>query len=157
MIVNPTPITPATMSGMWVANVRIQLPASGDPRPRIASGSFSARLLPYDGTHLLATGGKNVVIENLTSKRASDSTFDAVIASIIAEIERQAGKTGLTTLTVIAPDPARPVIAIGDFPDRSRHMIADCYALAATDEVFAGVFQSAMAEIARQAGLSVAD
>lgn len=156
MIINPTPITPATMTGMWVANVRINLPLSSSPYPQVASGSFISRLLPYDGEHLLATGGKNIVVENLTAKRAIDSTFDRVIASIIAEIERQAGKVGLSTVTVVAPDPDRPVIAIGDFPDRTRHLIADCYTLAATDATFARIFQSAMAEIARQAGLTVA-
>lgn len=156
MIQNPTPVTPQTFNGMWVSNVRLVLPNSDFPETfREGHGSFNAMLLPYDGTHLLATGGKPVSVENLLTKRAEDSTFDGVIASIVTEVERQAGKTDLRSLMVIGNDPTKPVRAIGEFADLSRHTIADCLTLAGTDEVFGGVFQSAMNEIARQAGLTV--
>ena len=156
MIVNPTPITPQTFNGMWVANVRLALPNTDFPVTfREGHGSFNATLLPYDGAHLLATGGKPVRVENLLTKRAEDATFDGEVTAIIAEIERQASKTGLCTLSVYGGDPARPVVAIAEFADHTRHTIADCYALAGTDTVFAGVFQAAMVEIARQAGLTV--
>ena len=157
MIKNPTPVTPQTFNGMWVSNVRLVLPNTDFPETfREGHGSFNAMLLPYDGTHLLATGGKPVFVENLLTKRAADSTFDGVIASIVTEVERQAGKTGLRSLTVMGGDPSKPVRAMAEFVDLSRHTIADCLTLAGTDSVFGGVFQSAMNEIARQAGLSVA-
>jgi hypothetical protein len=156
MIKNPTPVTPQTFNGMWVSHVRLVLPNTDFPETfREGHGSFNAMLLPYDGTHLLATGGKPVFVENLLTKRAADSTFDGVIASIVTEVERQAGKTGLRSLIVIGNDPAKPVRAMAEFADLSRHTIADCFALAGTDQTFATVFQNTMGTIAMVAGLSI--
>ena len=157
-IQNPTPVTPTEMTRMWVANMRLQMPDPVFTNPIFPQsfGSFNATLLPYDGTHLLATGRKGVNERKLTEKRASDSVFDGILTALTDEAKRQAGKSvEVQTLTVMAQDPARPVIARVEFVDKTTHTIDDCFALAGTDEVFAGVFTSAMAEIARQAGLTV--
>jgi hypothetical protein len=81
--------------------------------------------------------------------------LDGIVTSIVTELERQSGKSGVTAVSVMAVDPARPVIAVTEFADHTRHTIPDCYGLAATDSVFSAVFVAAMTELARQAGLTV--
>ena len=146
-ILNPTPITPQVFSGMWIQNLNMFLPTEARPK-----GFIQARLLPYDGSTLLALGGKDV----RTALPNNSEQTAAVLTSLIAEVKRQANKTAEPiSITVMAQDPSKPVRAHVRFADNKHHVIADCFALAGTDSVFAGVFNSAMAEIARLAGLSV--
>ena len=153
---NPTPITPLPMTGMWASNFRLQLPNLSMPMSSyLYHGQFFATLNPYDGTHLLRTGTKVVQITDLISKRQTDPIFDSVITSVVLEIERQANKTDLSSITVMAYDPEYPVRIIAEFSNRAKYNILDCYKLCATDSVFAGVFQSALEEVARQAGLTI--
>jgi hypothetical protein len=80
-----------------------------------------------------------------------------MLTALEAEVQRQANKTAAVKfISTIAPDPTKPVMAQVAFVDGSFHRIPDCFALCGTDATFAGVFLSAMAEIARQAGLTVA-
>jgi hypothetical protein len=152
MIENPKPITPQTFAGMWITNLGIFLPTEEKPKGFIG-GNFS----PYDGTHLLATGGKRLFVGDLAMKRTTDAQLDSMLTATVAEVQRQAGKTAdVKFITTNAPDPAKPIVAQAHFVDGTFHTIPDCLTLAGTDSVFGGVFQSAMNEIARQAGLSVA-
>jgi hypothetical protein len=155
MIVNPTPITAATFNGYWITNVQLIL-GTGKP------GILQADLLPYDGQHLLATGGKRVSEVKLVQKATTDAPIAAMLTALNAEITRLSGNAdAFNILTVSAPDPAKPVSiavlwqAIGDKKSAS-YVIKDAYALAATDPQFAGVFSSTMAAIAGLAGLTVA-
>lgn len=158
-IVNPTPITPGEMTNMWVANLRIDFPTENPypfPIPQ-ANGRLSATLLPYDGTHLLATGVKPLFIQKLNERLASDTTFNTVVTSLVAEAKRQANKIlEVKNISVFAPDPAKAVRAMVNFADGSFFTIHDCFTLASTDTTFGGVFMSTMNEVARQAGLTVA-
>lgn len=152
MIQNPAPQSATTFNGMWVTNLGIFLPTEEKPK-----GFIGGNFLPYDGTHLLATGGKRLFVGDLAQKRTTDQQIDAMLTSLVAEVQRQAGKTvAVKFIQTTAPDPAKPVTAQIAFEDGTFHRIADCFALCASDQVFAGVFMGAMAEIARQAGLTVA-
>jgi hypothetical protein len=151
MIANPTPITAATFAGMWITNLEIFFPTAEKPR-----GFIGGNLLPYDGSHLLATGGVRVWVGNLAGKRTTDTTLDGVLAALTAECQRQASKTAaVRTIIVMAMSPAQPVVAMILFTDGTYHTIADCFGLASTDATFAGVFMDVMAEVARQAGLEI--
>lgn len=152
MIQNPTPITAATFSGMWTNALTIFLPSTEQPK-----GLITANLQPFDGTHLLATGGKSLKLTDLSTKRTTDTALDGMLTAIVAEVQRQAKKTAaVRTVTVRAPDPTKPVSTVAIFEDNTIHRIQDCFALEGTDTVFAGVFNSTLGEIARLAGLTVA-
>lgn len=152
MIANPTPVTAATFAGMWITNLGIFLPTAEKPKGFIG-GNFS----PYDGQHLLATGGKRLFVGELATKLTTDAVLAGVLSSLVAECKRQAEvTTDIKFINVMAPDPTKPVRAQIMLEDNSHHTIDDCFALAGTDPVFAGVLMGTMAEMARQAGLSVA-
>lgn len=109
------------------------------------SGLVQASLLPYDGTHLLATGRKIV-----------NKKDEALVASVVAEAKRLSGKeTDVKLVRVMAPEPSKPVMLHVLFADNSTHIEKDCYAKAATDAVFASAFSATMAAIASLAGLTV--
>ena len=151
MIQIQTPITTSTFNGMWVTNLGIFFPTVEKPH-----GLIAGNLAPYDGTHLLLTGGKRLFISNLAAKLASDATLATIMNALKAEVKRQASKTVEPKfVTVNAYDPARPVTAQVGFVDGSIHTVSNCFALAATNPAFAGVFSGTMGEIARQAGLTV--
>lgn len=158
MIINPNPTTPGTFNGMWIANFRVTFPDPVFSNPIFpqSMGAAYANLLPYDGTHLLATGNKPVVIRDLQTERAQDAEFDAMLNSLEAECKRQAGKTAMIkSVQVMAPDPAKPVTAQIVFVDGTTHRIPDCFALSASDTIFGAMFTAAMEEIARLAGFVV--
>jgi hypothetical protein len=154
MIVNPTPITAATFNGYWITNAQLIL-GTGKP------GILQANMLPYDGQHLLATGGRQVSELNVTKKATDDAAFDGMLTSLKAEIARLSGNAdAFGILHVSAPDPAKPVsiqVLWQETADKesSSYAIKDAYALAATDTQFAQVFGTAMAIIAGLAGLTV--
>ncbi len=136
LIQNPTPITANTFNGMWINQLQIFLP----------QGNIQASFLPYDGTHLLATGGKRIM------QKASNGSLDA----LIAEVKSLSGKTSEPTLIqVFATDPSKPVTAQVIFTDKSIYRIPDCYALAATDSVFAGVFNNTIGLVVGLAGYTI--
>jgi hypothetical protein len=146
-ILNPTPVTPQTFSGMWVQHLNIVLPTEEKPK-----GIIQAHLLPYDGTNLLALGGKRVM-KSLPSEEAETAQM---LDGLKAEVARLSGNTSAPLqIMVSAQDPTKPVRATVRFADRKMHNIADCFALAAEDSVFAGVLGSTLAEIARLAGLEI--
>jgi len=165
MIINPSPITAGTFNGFWVSNVTYLAPLPGTSVQR-QNGFFAANLLPYDGTHLLATDIKQVVINNVLAKRAADSVFASMLDNLANECKRQANNTSsVERITVSALNPAKknaagaPIVSAFvqfDSSNNSTHQIKDCYALAGTDSTFAGVFNAAMGEIARLAGLTIA-
>ena len=139
-IVNPTPVTPSVFGGMWITSLAV-----------FADGKVSAQLLPFDGSHLLATGGIGV-----NGKQLSAPT----LAALITEAKRQAATTvAPKMIQVMAQDPTKPVTAQILFadtdPKTKPHRIADCYALAGTDTQFATVFGTVLAEVAGLAGLTV--
>ena len=145
MIANPTPVTAATFDGMWITSLNIVFPNANRP-----NGSLQGRLLPFDGQHLLATGGRNV------RQALPADALTATLDTLKAECKRQASKTADPLfVTVMASDPANPVVANIVFDDRSSHVIRDCFALAATDAVFGGVLQAVMAKVADLAGLTI--
>lgn len=136
-IVNPTPITPGVFDGMWINSLQLFLDGKD---------FVQASFLPYDGTHLLATGGKRHF------SKINPSNF----AAIVAEAKRQANKTtDVKFVQVFAPDPAKPVTARVFFVDNTNHTVADCFGLCGTDPVFAEVFLGMMAQVATLAGLTV--
>lgn len=109
------------------------------------SGLAQASLLPYDGTHLLATGRKMV-----------NKKDDALVSSVVAEAKRVSGKTAdVKIVRVMAQDPSKPVMLQVVFSDDSVHIVKDCYTKAAEDAVFASAFNSTMAAIAGLGGLIV--
>ena len=158
VIPNPTPQTPTIFDKMWVASVNIIMPdlvftSALFPQSK---GRLMTNILPYDGTHLLYVGGKMVTIADLVAKRTSDSTFDAILTSLTAECQRQAGNTKtIKTVLVSAPDPTKPVRAMVQFTDGTSYQITDCFALCATDSIFATVFTNTMGELAILAGLTI--
>jgi len=151
IIQNPTPITAETFNGMWINQLQIFLPLGAQ------KGFIQGRLLPYDGTHLLATGGRDVRVFDLATKRTTDAALDAVLTALVAELKRQSKKTtDIKFLNVMAPDPAKAVSAMVFFSDNTHYNIANCYALAGTDATFAGVLTNTLGEVAVLAGLTVA-
>lgn len=133
MIQNPTPITTSTFSGMWINQLAI-FPETG---------KVSANFVPYDGTHLLATG----------NNRIFKSAPTGSLTNVVTKLQSLANKTIQPKLVqVSAPDPSKPVTAQVIFTDNSVYRIADCYALCATDSAFATVFQQTMGTVATLAG-----
>ncbi len=150
-IVNPTPITAATFSGMWINQLQIFFPLGAQ------KGFIQGGLLPYNGTQLLATGGRSIRVFDLAGKRVTDSNLDSTLKALQAELKRQSNKnTDQKFLNVSAPDPSKPVSATAFFSDGTHFTIPDCYALAGKDSAFAGVFGATMATVARLAGLTIA-
>ena len=150
MINNPAPVIASTFSGMWVTNLQVIFPTSAK------KGILQANLLPYDGTHLLAAGGKRAFVNDIVAARSTDSVLDGVLTSLVAEVQRQSSKTSAPQIIQVnAQDPTGKVSAQVIFEGHSVYRIADCYALCATDEIFAGVFLSMMGEVARLAGLTI--
>jgi hypothetical protein len=133
---------------MWITSLAIVLPTAEKPK-----GIINARLLPYDGANLLATGHKDVraILPSV------DAATTAMVEALIAEVKRQAGtESAPNVIQVSAPDPAKPVTAMIVFPRPEKpHRIASCFALAATDSTFATVLSQTMAEVARLGGLEV--
>ena len=149
-IINPTPIVAGTFGGMWIRNISVMLPTETH------QGVLSAELLPYDGTHLLATGGKRVALTDLKTKRTTDAQLDAMLTAITAEVKRQKNTTVEPRIvSVQAPDPTKPVVASVQFVDKTNHIVRDCFTLAGTDQTFGMVLQQVLGEVARQAGLTV--
>jgi hypothetical protein len=149
---------------MWISKLHLSLVNDWH-------GFLMAKLLPYDGQYLLATGGKDVFIRDLQNVRKTDMTLDAVLTALDIEIQRQYGNEfkkhlpnlegvtvpspSLITLQVFADDPSKPVKANAFCDSGAIVTIEDCFALTATDQQFAQVFISTMGEIARQAQLSL--
>ena len=151
LIVNPTPITAATFSGMWVNQLQIFFPLETE------KGFIQGNLLPYDGTHLLAVGGKQVRVFDLEAKRKTDANLDGMLTALVAELKRQSKfSVDVKFVNVIATDPAKPVVAMAFFADNTRYVITDCFALAGTDATFAGVLNNTLGEVAHLAGLTIA-
>ena len=146
-IVNPTPVTATTFGKMWISSVFLAQPLNG------TQGSLFATLLPYDGEHLLATGGKRVAIPSLKAPSAPVATL---VTALTTELARQSKKTSpLSKLYVMATDPSRPVVIRAEFVDHTTYDIKDAFALVGTDTVFAGVFTTALGTLATLAGLTV--
>ena len=135
---------------MWVTSVQVIFP-DGENK-----GILQASLLPYDGAHLLALGGKRVSINDIADARSRDTVLDGVLTALVAEVQRQAGQDAAPAIIqVLAHDPSKPVQARVIFLDRPPYTIPDCFALCVADSVFAGVFTTTMGEIARLAGLTI--
>lgn len=108
-------------------------------------------MLPYDGTNLLALGGKQVMRR---IDGALDGQTQAVLATITTEVKRLAANdTQPLSVIVGAQDPTKPVRIVVWFADKKTYHIPDAFALAGTDSTFAQVFGATLAEIARLAGL----
>lgn len=132
---------------MWVQHLNIVLPTEDKPK-----GVIQAQLLPYDGTNLLALGGKRV----LKSLPSAESATTQMLDNLKAEVARLSGNTSAPLqIMVSAQDPTKPVRATVRFANRKMHNIEDCFALAATDSKFAGVLNATLSEIARIAGLQI--
>jgi hypothetical protein len=144
------PIIANAFDGMWINQLQIILPA-GDK-----TGILQANLLPYDGQHLLATGGKRVSQLNLPAARAANPALAAMLSAIVSEVKRQSNKAvEPAIISVIASDPSKPVVAQVMFTDKTSHRIADCFALAGTDATFAGVLNTVLGTVAVMAGLQI--
>ena len=145
MIINPTPITCDTMDRMWITSFRL------------FPDTMLADLLPYDGQRLLAVGGKTLRLMRLDEARAADEELDACVTAVLSEVARQAGNTSTCKcLSMTAPNPGAPAVAIALFETGLPLRVLDCWALAASDPVFAGVWQRTMATIARLSGCPTA-
>lgn len=116
---------------------------------------LTARLLPYDGTRLLALGGTSVRPTKVASLRQNPQVA-AILDALEGKVAIMADNTsGLRTLRVMAPDPAKPVGAIATFQSGRPHRIADCFSLCATDPAFAQIFTTTMGLLATLAGLEI--
>ncbi len=152
MIQNPSPIEVAPFAGLWISRLCFC------PVPVNRAPYLAAAFRPYNGTISLNDPALAVhlIIRDLPAARVADPVLDDAMTALSAECQRQAGTVeDLTMLSVNAPSPTQPVAAILHFTNGATHRINSCYALAATDATFAGVFQATMAEIARQKGLTV--
>lgn len=137
MIQNPTPIQTNVFNGYWITSVQFI----------VDTKLVQASLLPYDGQHLLATNRRTVNISENTQ---------TLINAVILEIKRLSGKTvDVKFIRVIAPEPSKPIILHVTFSDNTTHIVQDCLALAGNDNTFAAVFNSALANIASLAGLTI--
>lgn len=147
-IINPTPVQTSTFGGFWIQSLNVALP-NGDFKGRIL-----ARLLPYDGTHILATGAKDVRIFDLTTPAPAAA---ALIAALKTELTRLSGQdvAGLRTVSINAPDPAKPVAATGIYADQRPFVVKDCFAKAGEDATFATALNTVLGSVAALAGLSV--
>ena len=152
MINNPTPITTGIFSGMWITSLQIIFPEGGK------KGILQATFLPYDGVHLLATGGKKVFLNDLTTVRSNNTVLDSMLTALVVEVNRQASNTLVPRIIQVnAPNPTSVKVAPAQiiFEDQSVYRIDDCFALCATDATFAGIFSNTMGEIATLAGLTI--
>lgn len=150
-IQNPTPIEAGTFNKMWVNHLRITFSGTAP--------ALHASLLPYDGQHTIASEVKRVFIPKLVEKRSQDAQLDVSLTALVAEAKRQSkiSNKEIVSVTVMAPSPSRPVIAVIELEGQEqKYIIPNCFELAGEDEVFAGVLNETLAEIARQAGLPVA-
>ncbi len=168
-ILNPTPVTPQAMSAMWIARLSINFPAeavaavpaseSTPARPArpAMNGFLFADLKPYDGAgNLLATGGVKVNIRDLAAKRAADAQFNSMIETIVAAVKAHASKTDdVKGIIVFAQNPTQPVTATITFAGTPMTRIADCFATAAQNPQFGAALVGMIAEIGRQAQLTV--
>ena len=150
LIINPTPITAPAFNHMWIMMLQVMFPFEAQ------TGFIQGQFLPYNGTHLLASGGVSLQVLNLASKRTADANLNSMLINLQTEIARQSKiSTTIKFINIYAPDPAKPVSATILFMDRNSYKISDCYALAETDPIFAGVLNSTLTEAADLAGLTV--
>lgn len=153
-IVNPAPITPNTFDGFWVSNLHVVFPQN-----ETVKGVVLARLLPYDGENLLATGSKDVRILGLDqAKRNSNPNLNLLLTTLETELARLSPDSGaLRSVSVVAPDPNKPVTATGVFVDLTKrpHTIKDCFGAAAEDATFAAALNNVLGSVAALAGLTV--
>jgi hypothetical protein len=145
-ILNPDPKQLGTTSAMWVTSFLLRLDAGN---------LFTASLLPYDGAHLAALGGKRVV--KRVSEIRQNPQVDSIIGTLVSELQRIAGTPQpIASLSVAASDPSNPVVATIRFAGSIRPFtIPNCFALCASDPQFANVFGSVMGLIATLAGLEI--
>lgn len=139
-IVNPTPTTPGQFDRYWLSHGQVFR----------KTGMTQGTLLPYDGTHLLATGDKHPEIGSRFSP-AAFATLDAAITALTGKAEQA------ELVQVFAPDPAKPVMVQVIWPQSTNlvpHRIMDAFALADTDPQFAQALGVVLAEFARLAGLT---
>lgn len=151
MITNPQPST-ATFSGMWIPNVQIVMPSS------TKKGILTARLLPWDaqGGGVMLNGGRNIQIMDLAATVANDAEVASVITTIQTTLARLSeNKSGVQTLNVFAPDPAKPILCSVTFVSGTPYRINDCSTLMKTDSDFAQTFGHTMAKIAALAGCPI--
>ena len=150
MINNPIPITPSTFSGMWITNLQIILNNS------TTNGRINAMLLPYDGVHLLALGGKQISTRDLSATIISNHTLNSAISELLDLVSSRSKNTSaVLSIQVVALDPSKPVTAMVHFSDGNPYRINDCFKLCSTDAVFYTVFNNTMIEIAKLANLTV--
>jgi hypothetical protein len=155
MITNPTPITPGTFGGMWISKVELAMPDLRFPAGFLERrGKLLATLLPYDGVHLLATGGKSLQVHDLAAGSAADARIAGLVGALCGEAGRQSGKTGVTGIAVHAPDPSKPVRVVCRF-GHETFIVPDGFGLCAEDPQFASVFTTVMGTVAVLAGLEV--
>ncbi len=157
------------MNAMWITRLNITfpteataaVPASGStpakPARPAMNGFLLADLKPYDGAgNLLALGGKSVSIRDLAVKRAADPIFDGMINSIVLVLKAKANNpSNPRAIMVMASDPANPVQAIVHFEGGQMFRVANCFAEAAQDAQFGAALIGIIAEIGRQAQLTV--
>lgn len=151
-IINPNPITPSSMTKVWIPNLTINFPIENN------GGSIFAGFYPYDGIgSLLATDRPPALtINNAVNQIEKYPLIPILFSNLEVELSRLSGySNNLISLRVIAPDPKRPVKIIVTYTERRLYVIDDAYALCATDSTFASVFSSAMGMISILAGLQV--
>lgn len=149
MIKNPNPVT-ATFEGMWITNVAIIFPEKGK------TGSLNAKMQPWEGEHLLMTGGKQVNVWNLTQSANQDAALSSILESIKTNMARLSGNSEpLKMVQVVAIDPAKPIFVQAVFNDNKVYRIQDADALTKTDSEFAQCFGTALGKIASLGGLSI--
>jgi hypothetical protein len=147
IVINPTPVTPGTFSGMWATSLHVVFPTAERLR-----GNLGSRWLPYDGTTLLAVGEK----QKQTPLPSTDEKLNAVLTALCATAQRIAEKkVDVKFIAVTASDPSKPVAAVVSFVDGSFHKVVDCFALASSDGEFGQVFSMVMGVAAQLAGLAV--
>ena len=154
IIACPSPIAATTFDRMWISSVRVMLPKYG------FLGNISVKFHPRSGDHILATDLVYLNLTDLVKEQVDDLELKSVLDGLVTECGRQRfgvlEATGtLSTLMVRSASPTKPVMAVIDFTDGQRHTIEDCYALAATDQQFATIFNDTLVKLAQKANLTL--
>ena len=156
-ITKSNPITPAAFGIWWLISVHLF--------KFNTYSNLGVTFLPYNGEYWLSTTPARLSLD-VNATRAVDATFDAIMNSLWAEIQRQysLNNPSVTVATfdmnifdVNAGNPERPVTMFTRCVvngETKTFMIMDIFGLASTDMTFAVVLNNVINEFGRQGKLA---
>jgi hypothetical protein len=147
------PVSVNVFDKMWISKAMFHF---------VRNGYIAATFNPYDGKNILSNKAVTKFISNFSEVGAQDPDFETMMTALVAECKRQANKQlDISVIVVSAPNPSAKINATIVFNKTEggveEYRIKDCYALVASDPIFAGVFQNTMIQLAKQAGFEYED